>query len=311
MIPVYNAPAGYLEETLRSILQQDPGPDQMQIEVVDDCSPNGAPLELVRRIAGDRVIVHREPKNNGLAGIWNRCIERASGEWVHILHQDDLVLPGFYTALRRGVGTNPQIGAAFVRHATINPKGHWMALSALEREAAGVLDGWHERITVQQFIQCPAIVVRRSVYEKLGGFLPQLRFTLDWEMWQRIAAKHLFWFEPAILACYRLHPSSATSRLRKDAADTRDIDKMTELTKSYHPLARGAKLAMQARLYYALHAVGQARQLLVDGHADVAGRQLSAALKLAPRWPVFYQAASFMWLRLRLLVAGVKRDLVK
>ena len=48
-----------------------------------------------------------------------------------------------------------------------------------------------------------------------------------------------------------------------------------------------------------------------DVHADVAGRQLSAALKLAPRWPVFYQAASFMWLRLRLLVAGVKRDLVK
>jgi hypothetical protein len=51
----------------------------MQIEVVDDCSSHGAPVELMHRIAGDRVVVHREPQNNGLSGIWNRCIERARG----------------------------------------------------------------------------------------------------------------------------------------------------------------------------------------------------------------------------------------
>src|SRR4029450_1568238 len=101
IIPSYNPRAAYLEETLRSVLAQDPGPDEMQIEVVDDCSPDGAPVELVHRIAGDRVAVHRERKNNGLAGIWNRCIERACGEWVHILHQDDIVLPGFYEHLRK------------------------------------------------------------------------------------------------------------------------------------------------------------------------------------------------------------------
>ena len=55
MIPTYKARADYLEETLRSVLQQDPGPGQMQIEVVDDCSPGGAPVELVRRVAGDRL----------------------------------------------------------------------------------------------------------------------------------------------------------------------------------------------------------------------------------------------------------------
>ena len=55
--------------------------DQMQIEVIDDASPNGAPTEFVRKIAGERVKVHCEPRNLGLAGIWNRCIERARGEW--------------------------------------------------------------------------------------------------------------------------------------------------------------------------------------------------------------------------------------
>ena len=102
MIPCYNAPPDYLAATLRSVLQQDPGRELMQIEVIDDASPNGAPVELVKKIAGDRVTVQREEKNRGLAGIWNRCIERAQGRWVHILHQDDLVRPGFYEKFKVG-----------------------------------------------------------------------------------------------------------------------------------------------------------------------------------------------------------------
>jgi glycosyltransferase involved in cell wall biosynthesis len=37
MIPTYNPRADYLEETLRSVLQQDRGPDQMQIEMEHEC----------------------------------------------------------------------------------------------------------------------------------------------------------------------------------------------------------------------------------------------------------------------------------
>jgi len=36
MIPTYNPRANYLEETLNKVLQQDPGPKQMPIEVIDD-----------------------------------------------------------------------------------------------------------------------------------------------------------------------------------------------------------------------------------------------------------------------------------
>jgi cellulose synthase/poly-beta-1,6-N-acetylglucosamine synthase-like glycosyltransferase len=35
MIPTYNPRADYLAETLLSVLKQDPGPDEMQVEVVD------------------------------------------------------------------------------------------------------------------------------------------------------------------------------------------------------------------------------------------------------------------------------------
>ena len=39
MIPTFHC-ARFLRQTLESVLSQDPGPDVMQIEVVDDCSNN-------------------------------------------------------------------------------------------------------------------------------------------------------------------------------------------------------------------------------------------------------------------------------
>ena len=306
MIPTYNARADYLEETLRSVLAQDPGPDAMQIEVLDDCSPNGAPVELVHRIAGDRVAVHREPKNNGLAGIWNRCIERARGEWVHILHQDDLVLSGFYVAMQKGTGDS-RVGAVFCRHAVINPEGHWLRISHLHRESAGLPDAWHETITVHDLIQCPAIVVRRAVYEHVGGFRPELHYTLDWEMWQRIAAQYSFWFEPSILACYREHPASATSKLMLDAGDVREVHSTIKMTMAYHPRHRGPVLARRARAFYAGLAVRNSRHLLVQGHSEAARKQVIEALRMSRSSTVLWDLGSLLVLWARVAGARLKR----
>jgi len=137
----------------------------------------------------------------------------------------------------------------------MNSKGHWIQLSELHRESPGLLDDWHAKITVQCVIQCAAIAVRRRVYEQLGGFLPHLHYVADWEMWQRIASQFPVWFEPSILASYRLHPHSATSLLRLDAADTREVREMIDLTVTYHSPARGRVLARKARSWWAEAAV--------------------------------------------------------
>src|SRR5206468_2876977 len=178
MIPTYSPRAEYLEETLKSVLQQDTGPEQMQIEVIDDGSMDKTASEITRRVGAGRVTFHAEPQNRGLANTWNRCLERARGDWVHILHQDDFVLPGFYDHLRRGAEES-DAGAIFCRYAVVNSKGHWTSISELHRESVGLLDDWHEAITASQPIQCVAIVVRRAVYERLGGFRPELRYALD------------------------------------------------------------------------------------------------------------------------------------
>jgi len=306
MIPTYNPRPEYLEETLKSVLQQDPGPEQMQIEVIDDCSNESTALEVANRVGADRVTFHRESENRGLANAWNRCIERARGHWVHVLHQDDVVLPGFYDRLRQAA-EHSDAGAIFCRHAITDSNGHWISLSELHRKSPGLLDDWHAKITVQCVIQCAAIAVRRRVYEQLGGFLPHLRYVPDWEMWQRIASRFPVCFEPSILACYRLHPSSATSRLRLDATDTRDICEMIDLTMSYHSPARARVLARKARSWWAEAAVFHARELLVKVGFAPACRQIVEALRLSHSPRVIRKIGSFLVLCFRITGSRLKR----
>ncbi len=64
MIPTYHC-AGYLRHTLRSVLEQAPSPDDMQIEVVDDASVKDDTEAVVREIGQGRVRFFRQPVNAG------------------------------------------------------------------------------------------------------------------------------------------------------------------------------------------------------------------------------------------------------
>jgi glycosyltransferase involved in cell wall biosynthesis len=235
MIPTYNA-SDILEKAIRSVLDQDPGAERMQIAVVDDCSPNGEAERIVERVAPGRVEFHRNPKNVGLGKNWNRCIAHARGHWLHLLHQDDVVFPGFYDRMSLASRERPDVGAAFCRHVYIDVDGVWEHLSEIERRIAGVLDGWLAKISLKQCIQCASIVVRRDVYEHLGGYRVDLSLALDWEMWVRIAAHYAVWFEPGLLACWRVHHKNESSRLQREGTDVTDVLRAIGIIRRYLPV---------------------------------------------------------------------------
>ena len=60
MIPSFNSFPSYLRQTLDSVLAQDPGPEQMQIEVIDDCSNEDDLEALVRECGNGRVSFYRK-----------------------------------------------------------------------------------------------------------------------------------------------------------------------------------------------------------------------------------------------------------
>ena len=95
MISVFNN-TEYLTQALDSVVTQGFSPDEMQIEVVDDCSARTDPERIVKERYRDRVSFYRHSQRVGMAANWNACINRAKGRLVHILHQDDFVAGGYY-----------------------------------------------------------------------------------------------------------------------------------------------------------------------------------------------------------------------
>src|SRR5262249_23206416 len=94
MIPVYNR-TKYLAQALNSVLAQGFDQQEMQVEVVDDCSAEGDSEDVVKAINPKRISFYRQSRRVGMAANWNTCIERARGRLVHILHDDDFVGAGY------------------------------------------------------------------------------------------------------------------------------------------------------------------------------------------------------------------------
>ena len=280
MIPTYRPDKAYLRQALESVLEQAPSPNHMQIEVVDDCSSGVDVAALVNSIAGGRVAVSSTPRNLGLAGCWNTCIERARGEWVHIFHQDDIVIPGFYERLQGLVMQFPQVGMAYCRFATVDSTGHWQGLGPLEQTNSGVIENWLDRIITGYHVECPAVVVKRSVYEQLGGFTGQLNFALDLEMWIRIAVKYKVVYEPSILACYRRHEESETGRMEMSGSNMMDIARAFDICRGYLPPESADELIARGKEFWANVTLMVAGNAYAADKLDACAAQLNAVLAL-------------------------------
>jgi glycosyltransferase involved in cell wall biosynthesis len=233
MIPAFHC-AAYLRQTLESVLAQDPGPEQMQIEVVDDCSTKDDPEGVVREAGKGRVAFYRKPMNEGVCANFNTCIERSRGRLVHILHGDDYLAPGFYQSVGQALESHPCAGLAIVRCFQADRDGQIEYLGKRLTKDTEVFHALPDQL-YENSIFAPAVVARRSAYEEHGGFSQSFLHVADWEMWDRLThfAGGIFLNEP--LAFYRLYPENDTNRLARTADNLRDTLRLEELFATRHP----------------------------------------------------------------------------
>lgn len=279
MIPTFNG-CKFLEQTLSSLLSQALSPEEMQIVVIDDCSDDDTE-DVVRRVGGGRILFHRNMCRLGLVGNWNVCLEKSIGYWVHILHQDDVILDGFYSKFSLLFQSEPDIGAVFCRYLFMDEDGHWGSLAGIERKSFGILENWLEKIAVKQLIQCPSMVVKRSVYETLGGFCVEANFAADWEMWKRIARYYPVGYVPEVLACYRQHSASETTRLVNSGQNIVDIITSIEISRTYLPEDSVKTLTRLALEHCADYALSTAKQMIVKGYWRIGIIQVYKAIHVS------------------------------
>jgi glycosyltransferase involved in cell wall biosynthesis len=286
MVPTYHC-ARYLEQTLASVLQQDPGPAAMEIVVVDDYSVRDDPEAVVRSLAPGRVRFYRQPANVGHVRNFNTCLRLARGEWVHLLHGDDWVEPGFYAAADDAVVQRPDLAAFVCRYRYFAEATGDADVGRLLQSQPGVLRGWLERLATGQALQAPSIAVRRSAYEAVGGFdLGIDGYGEDWEMWLRIATAGPVWWDPTPRAVYRVRDGSLSdrSRLHSNMADMRRIVSLNERTLSAHlPPDRVHELSATARRSLAQALLRRTRRSLAGGDRHPPWPAVQEAVRIWPR----------------------------
>jgi hypothetical protein len=241
-------------------MDQDRGAAQMQIEVIDDASSDADVAALVDSIGKGRIGYFRQPVNVGSLRNFHTCLERARGYLIHILHSDDLLRPGFYQRMEVLFQRYPSLGAGFCRYAYIDETGRTLYNQDAEMEQEGILENWLERLAERQRIQYVAMVVRREVYETLGGFYG-VEYGEDWEMWMRIAARYDTGYIPEVLAAYRKHFGSISGKSFVTARNMACLEWVMRTIREHLPTHRRAAITRASRDFYAHYALRVANTL--------------------------------------------------
>lgn len=282
MIPAHNC-ARYLGDTLRGVLAQDDG--EMQIEVVDDHSTRDDPEAVVHAVGGGRVGYHRHEVNRGNIATFNTCLARSTGRYVHILHGDDLVLPGFYERLGRALDDEPRCVAAICGHVLVDDAGDLMRPMPALADRPGILPDFLERILGGNLIQAPSIVVRRDAYEAVGGFDDRIgTYAEDWEMWTRLAAIGPVWYDPDVLAAYRVRSGSISSSVgSRSLADMRRVVAINRATvEGVVPAGIARRRERAARQWASTRIARRALRSIDRGRTAQGLSELGAALVTSP-----------------------------
>ncbi|MEA5571605.1 glycosyltransferase family 2 protein [Calothrix sp. UHCC 0171] len=291
MIPTYNC-AELLRETLTTVLMQDPGVDFMQIMVVDNHSTKDDPEAVVKELGKGRVEFFRQSENIGSVKNFQTCLELSRGQLIHLLHSDDLLCQGFYEKLAKPFIENPDLGAAFCRSIFVDEKLNWEGFSCLELSQSGILPPrWIEKIAELCRISVPSLaVVRREVYEKLGGYDSRCGMSGDWEFWVRVFANYPMWFEAQPLAMWRRHSNSTNSTNAYKSTFIQENFNTIRAILSYLPDESHQKLAKKLKQNCAFLALGSAKSLKKKGELALAIVMLLQGFKYSTSSPVLMSA---------------------
>ena len=278
VIPVHNC-ADYLAQALPEVVAQLADRNDAEIIVVDDSSSDD-PASVVERLGRGRVQYRPNPVHLGAIGTFNRCLELATGDLVHLLHGDDAVLPGFYTAMEQAFA-DPTPVAAVCRVRDIDAHNTPTYITRSYRKGTGVWKDALDAFAVSNRVRAPGIVVRRAAYERVGGYRTDLPHAADWEMWTRLAAHGRIMFVDQVLACYRRHDTSDTSARVRTGTNVRERVTAIGVVGGHVPPNRRARTRRRALVYSIVFATRTALPLVRAGKWSAAGRQGREAVRCA------------------------------
>lgn len=216
IIPVRNG-REFIHEALASVCSQ--SFNDLEILVIDDGS-NDFDYQTLTRLDA-RIRVHRL-EGSGVSTARNTGMQLARGSYFAFLDADDVWFPGKLAAQIRYFEQHPEVGCVFggfikwIREdgGAFPPAQSLMqechTLVACEAERSGWL---YTRLLDGLLVGMNTAVIRREVFEKLGGFDASMRIGEDYLFWLKVSRIYPMHALDGPVALYRIHQTSAMRRL--------------------------------------------------------------------------------------------------
>ena len=264
-IPTFNG-AAYLSDALESALIQ----TYRNIEIiVSDDSSSDDTLRIVESFKGKTTIpiyvYHHQP--SGIAANWDHAVQRASGEYIKFLFQDDLLMPHCIEEMLAVFAADEAIGLVFSKREIISEVTdtkwiakhnsihlHWKVLNPINEGKELLKDPGLLTQPMNKVGEPSVVMFKKEVFHRVGPFHPQLKQKLDYEYWFRIMKSYKVGFVDKELSAFRFHAAQATGGYRKSAAKKRLEEKRfynilrKDFFKYLHPLVK-IKVILYCGLY--------------------------------------------------------------
>ena len=208
-IPTWNR-AGMVGDAIRSALAQTYR--DTEVLVVDNASTDTT-ADVVASFRDPRLRYVRNDRNLGLFGNFNRCITLAQGKYLHILHSDDLIPPGFTALSVQFLEEHPEVAFTFTG-SEIEAGGE--VTTQDYRDATEIFpppDGFRRILRDRNVVTCPSVVGRRDVFQRYGGFSLEFPYAADLALWLKISRREPVAFLSGTRIRYRQGPHSESHRL--------------------------------------------------------------------------------------------------
>jgi glycosyltransferase involved in cell wall biosynthesis len=189
-----------VESVLQSILKQTFS--NFELIVSDDCSTDGTYAALLAFAATDpRLRIVQPPSNLGMAGNANFAAAQARGEYIALLHHDDIYSERLIEAWAGVLDRNPTAG--FVSNSYLDHSTGRLYLHPFRERNHGKHILRHAMLPVWG---CPVrgtAMIRKRCWEAVGGMREQFGMLADVDLWMRLAARYDLGYVPEALIVVR------------------------------------------------------------------------------------------------------------
>lgn len=212
---------GRLKEAIASIAAQT-YPNIQLVIVEDGGSTAQAFMDEIRTSEAFADVCYLPLPKTGRCGAGNAALQAASGQLLCFLDDDDLFYADHLEVLVAAWQKRPELGAVYglayqVRTEIVSPEP-WVYRevehSLLYRQPFNRYLIWHHN-----YLPIQTVLFQRTLFEKYGGFDPELDNLEDWNLWVRYSLFHDFEMVPKVTSLYRVPAKIETAVERQQLLD--------------------------------------------------------------------------------------------